>query len=251
MGPRVLYPTPRTAARVRLFCLPHSGAGASVFRPWSAQIDERIEIAAVQLPGREELIGEPPYASLGCLLNDLCAALAGHIDRPYAMFGHSMGARLAFLVTHELHARGARLPERWFFSACPAPSAAPADVSWKLADSELVERLRSLGGTPAAVLDDADLTELLIPVVHADLMVCAGWNEVRRRALAVPIRTFAGSDDRYATPERHLAWDRETSAGCAHSVLAGGHFFLPAALRSVLGIIGADLLAPAPAGEGR
>ena len=118
--PRDPAAPPRLGAAVKLFCLPHAGAGASAYARWPAAFGASVQVHAIQLPGRENRIRETPSIDPDAL----AATLAGSAAGPYALFGHSMGARLAFEVVRRLRAAGAPLPEVLYVSGCRAPDVA-------------------------------------------------------------------------------------------------------------------------------
>ncbi|MCM4083105.1 thioesterase II family protein [Paractinoplanes hotanensis] len=239
----VSHPAPRPEAPIKLFCFPYAGGGASAFRQWAPRL-AGAEVAAVQLPGRENRLGERPIDAMDRLVDALRNGLAAHLDdRPFAFFGHSMGARIAFALTKRLQGAGDRLPVRLFASASPAPWLQVPETAWRQSDDELLAWLTGLGGTPPEVLASPDLMRLMLPTIRADLTVGATWTYRLDQPLPIGIRAFAGTADEYATPERARAWARETAAGCDVTVLDGGHFFVHEKVGEVLDIVDSDLCA--------
>src|SRR5262249_38813267 len=143
---------PRPGARVRLFCLPYAGGGASMYRGFHDALPADIEVCAVQLPGRETRLREPPVADLAKLVPMVADGLGPHLGSRFALFGHSMGATLAFELARELRRRGAGTPVHLFASACPAPHIADTDDTHTLPDEAMIEQLRALGGMSPEVL---------------------------------------------------------------------------------------------------
>ena len=239
----ISVPEPRPQAPVRLFCLPYAGGGASVFRDWPAGLGDRAEVAAVQLPGRENRLPERSLPRMALVLDALEVALAGHHDhRPFALYGHSTGALIAFALAHRLAERGEPMPGKLFVGAAPAPSLRVPEPDWSTrSDQDLVAWLTEMGGTPQRVLDNPDLLGLLLPTIRADLCVGTSWVGPSGARLAVPIRGLAGQTDTHAGPARVRAWAYETDGPCAVSVLPGGHFFIHSALPEVLRIVDSDL----------
>lgn len=152
---------------LRLFCFPHAGGNASFFHPFSARLTPRTEVLAVQYPGRQERFDEPRVEDLHELADLVAAELAAWAEEPFALFGHSMGATLAFEVGSRLHARGAR-PTALFVSGRRAPSV-PAPGSVHLAsDEKLIADMRLLGGTDNRMLDNLELLAVILPAVRSD-----------------------------------------------------------------------------------
>ncbi|MFJ8578240.1 thioesterase II family protein [Micromonospora sp. NPDC093277] len=232
----------RPPAPVRLFCLPYAGGGASVFRRWQEGLGPDVEVLPVQLPGRENRIAEDPHFDIA----DVAAAIASRADRPYAIYGHSMGGRVAFEVVRELRRTGAPLPLRLYVGAARAPHVTAAsffDGLSRVDDAELLRRLADGGGLPVEVLDHPDLVELLLPQLRADFGRVDGYRYLPGEPLPVPIVAFSGVRDRAAAGEHSAAWAEHTAAGFTLHEIDGGHFFLLDQLAELLAAIRADLTA--------
>lgn len=237
------FPSPSPDAEVRLFCLPFAGAGAAAFREWPSAFGPRVEIAAVRLPGREQRIREAPVIDPV----SVSATIAAAIDRPYAIFGHSMGARLAFEVVRELRRTGAPLPLRLYPSGINPPhlpTAGPFAGLSTVPDDELMTRVADGGGVPAEILAVPELFSLFLPVLRADLTWVDDYVYTDGPPLPVPVVAFAGDADPVAPPSRMDGWHRHTSAGFTLHTLPGGHFFLVDNLALLAELIGTDLLNP-------
>lgn len=239
---------PRPHARVRLFCLPNAGVGGSVYRLWASAMPETIEVQAVQLPGRETRFREPALRRIPAVVDGLCAALAGRLDRPFAFFGHSMGAVVASEVARALHARGAAQPSHLFVSAYRPPHL-PAlhPPIHTLSDAEFIAEIqRRYGGIPAAVLQEADLMALLLPGLRADIEALETHLPAARPPLTCPIAVFGGDRDG-VTPLAHLeAWRGETTGPVRVRVFSGGHFYLDPCRAEVIADVAASLSSLSP-----
>ena len=230
----------RPQAPVRLFCLPYAGAGASAFRRWQEAIGPDVEVLPVQLPGRENRINEDPRFDVA----EVAEAIAARADRPYVLYGHSMGGRLGFEVVRELRRTGGPLPLRLYVGGARAPHVtAPGlfDGLSRADDEELLRRLADGGGLPAELFAHPELVELLLPLLRADFGRVDGYRYVPGEPLPVPIVAFSGRDDRAVTREQNAAWAEHTAAGFTLHELAGGHFFLHDQLPELLALIRADL----------
>nr|WP_042180534.1 thioesterase domain-containing protein [Kibdelosporangium sp. MJ126-NF4]CEL14431.1 putative thioesterase [Kibdelosporangium sp. MJ126-NF4]CTQ88796.1 putative thioesterase [Kibdelosporangium sp. MJ126-NF4] len=211
--------------RIRLLCFHYAGGTASMFRTWHTLLPREIEPVAVQLPGRDDRHAEPPYESMADLVPDLVDALSPVLDKPFACYGFSMGARVALALSHELRARDLPLPVKLFVASSAAPALRLPVRGWAEADEGLVAYLRELGGTSPIVFDHPDLLDLFLPTVRADLKVVGTCPVGEREPLGVPIRAFAGAGDTEASPDRMLPWRAETSAEFDLNILPGKHFF--------------------------
>ncbi|RQW85219.1 MULTISPECIES: thioesterase domain-containing protein [Micromonospora] len=232
----------RPEAPVRLFCLPYAGAGASAFRRWASEFGESVDVTPVQLPGRENRITEDPRFSVA----EVADAIASRADRPYAIYGHSMGGRLGFDVVRELRRTGRPLPLRLYVGGARAPhvrTPGPFDGLSQASDDELLRRLGEGGGLPAELLDHPELVELLLPLLRADFGRVDDYRHVPGEPLPVPIVAFAGRTDRAVTRDQNAAWAEHTAAGFTLHELDGGHFFLHDRLPELAALIRADLTA--------
>jgi medium-chain acyl-[acyl-carrier-protein] hydrolase len=224
----VQYWQPRPKARIRLFCFPYAGGGASIFRTWHESLPQEIEICPVQLPGREGRLLEPPFSDLPSLIARLAEALYPLLDRPYAFFGHSMGAILSFELTRYLRREGdSRHPRHLFVSARRAPQVPDLDPpTAHLPEPEFIEELQRLKGTPEAVLQNEELLRLLLPLLRADFTLCENYAYEEDKALACPITAFGGLYDVDVTRQMVAAWREQTSSAFKSRFFNGDHFFL-------------------------
>lgn len=223
----IAYRKPSPQARLRLFCLHYAGGAASAFRGWQAEVPPEIEICPVQLPGRESRLREERLDSVEAVLDALPRALEPYLDLPFAFFGHSMGALLAYELTHRLERDGRSLPARLLLSGRRAPQV-PDDEPpiYDLPDDEFKAELRKLNGTPEAVLEHPELMELLLPVLRADFTLCETYEYEPRAPLPVPISAYGGLSDHKVEREALEAWSERTRGGFKLRMFEGDHFFL-------------------------
>jgi surfactin synthase thioesterase subunit len=215
-------PTPDA---VSLVCLPYAGGSAAVFREWSAELPPSIEPLAVEFPGRGARIGERPFRRVRDLAAAAAEALFSQWRRPYAMFGHSLGALVAFEMLRILERAGTP-PTHLFVSACRAPHLSPtADPIHRLERSALRERLRAWGGIPEPALDP-DVFAIFEPGLRADLEAAETYQCTSVEDRQVPIAGFAGLDDPLAPLHAVAQWSQHTAAEFTMRALPGNHFFL-------------------------
>jgi len=237
-----LVTEPSGDAPFRLFCLPHAGAGASTYRTWSAALSPAgVGVTPVQLPGRENRFGERALDRLEPIVDAVTKTIMPHSDRPFALFGHSMGALIAFEVTRSLRRRGAAPPAHLYVSGRMAPQLREhRPVLHELSDRDLVAELRELGGIHRAVLRNRELLALHLPVVRADLAVNETYRHQPELPLDVPITAFGGDADPKVDESELLAWRTQTAGPFRAQLLPGGHFFLTGSLTQVCARIVSD-----------
>jgi len=224
--------------RFRLFCFPYAGGNAQVFRAWPKDLPSSVEIHAIQLPGRGTRFGEPLLKRMTPLLAAIDDAITPLLDVPYAFFGHSMGALIAYELTRQLRARGKALPKHLFLSGRKAPEETETDPPiHALSTPAFLSELRRYGGVPEAVLQEPDLLNLLLPIVRADFEVIETWQHARDEPLDTPITTFGGVDDHRSSRALLEGWRPLTRGDFAMHILPGGHFFIQSAQPALVGFV--------------
>ncbi|MFI9833539.1 thioesterase II family protein [Streptomyces sp. NPDC051913] len=235
---------PHPDPAMRLFCLPWAGSGALGYGAWRLPADLAAEVWAVQFPGREDRAGETPLRSIASMVDALRVAAEPLLDRPFAFFGHSMGALLAFELARTLRAAGRPAPARLFLSGMRAPDL----PSWRpaasvLDDEALLRRLNEIAGPSASALRDRDVLLWLAPAMRADFAACEGYRYRRQSPLSVPTRLLTARDDAEVRVDEVAAWRRHCAAAAPVRVFEGGHLYLLDRRAEVLALI-ADELAP-------
>lgn len=211
------------AAKLRLFCFPYAGGGASVFRAWAGFLPKDVAVCPVRLPGRESRLSEPAFDSMEKLIPALREAIGPYLDQPFAFFGHSAGATIAFELARSRSARplclfvaGARAPQlRRDHAPPPAPS-----------DEELIEELRRIHGIPQDLLEHREVMQVALPALRADSTLYRNYVYREGPPLTCPIRAYGGIDDERISREHLEAWAVQTTASFQLEMFPGGHFFL-------------------------
>jgi len=216
-------PDRRPGARLQLLCFPHAGGTPAVFRHWAGELPADVELLAARLPGRQSRLTEPAYRDWVALLAELSAVVATAIDRPFALFGHSLGAMICYELARTL--RAVR-PARLLLAACRAPDVpSPLPPVHRLPDVELARGLPLVARIPPEVLADPRMMRLVLPTIRADLTLTESWPPTRPTPLGVPATVFVGRADPVAPPSSARGWSR-FAAPVRVAVLDGDHFFV-------------------------
>ncbi|MFF0587357.1 thioesterase II family protein [Streptomyces sp. NPDC003781] len=225
---RRFHPAPHAGSR--LLCFPHAGGSASAYHALSAAVAGNTEPLIVQYPGRQERLGEPCAERAEEVVAAVLAALPAPADgTPTILFGHSMGALLAFETARRLAAEG-RTPAALFVSGRRGPSLPQRPARRKpvseMSDAELINEIKQLSGTADELLTSPDFLPLLLPPLRADYRIVDNYVYRSAPRLDCPVTVLAGDKDPDVTVEGGRAWESETQAACTLHMLAGGHFFL-------------------------
>ncbi|OKI00986.1 hypothetical protein A6A06_19100 [Streptomyces sp. CB02923] len=221
-------PPGRPAAR--LVCLPHAGGSAGFFFPFSQALAGDLDVLAVQYPGRLERHHEPPLTDIADLAGQVVAALtspAADADGlPLALFGHSLGALVAYEVASELQDRGT--PVKALFVSGRRAAGCPDDIEplHTLDDAAVIDGLRALDGTEDELLSDPDMLRLILPAVRADYRAVATYRHRPRPRLTSPVVALTGDSDSRVSLEQAAAWADHTTGPHELRVFSGGHFYL-------------------------
>ncbi|GAB3033594.1 alpha/beta fold hydrolase [Oleiagrimonas citrea] len=217
-------------ASMRLICFPFAGGSAQAYRDWSNFLPKDIELCAVQLPGREMRQREAPIDNTFDIVDALMPELTPVLDRPFALFGHSMGAIIAFEFARRLQQEGKSSPEALIVSGRVAPHRPLTRAAINhLPREEFIDGLRQLNGTPAEVLEDNDLMSLIEPMLRADLAVHESYEYTDESRLQNDILAFGGLCDPEAGREDVAAWREVTDGSFDMQMMPGDHFFIRSA----------------------
>jgi medium-chain acyl-[acyl-carrier-protein] hydrolase len=228
--------------RMRLFCFPYAGGGVHVFNDWKHMLPDWVQLVPLSLPGRDVRIKEQCLNNLSLLLDELEPTITPYLDRPYAFFGHSMGAQIAYELAHRLAVRDVRMPERLFLSGRVSPTSGyQKDPIHHLPEEELVEKLKKLNGVPTPVLENRELMELVLPVLRADFKLIETWTNDPDKSLDIPITALGGVDDMDVTAERLFRWKDCTNASFDMQLFPGDHFYLRASEAELLARLAYEL----------
>jgi pyochelin biosynthetic protein PchC len=230
----------RGADTSSLVCFPHAGGSAGFYFGLSRALSELTDVVAVQYPGRQDRRREPPLATVDQLADELAGLLVPFAGRPLRLFGHSMGATVAFEVARRLQAAG-REPAGLFVSGRRAPSTHRDERVHLLSDEDLLAEVHALNGTGSAVLDDEELLRLVLPVIRADYRAIESYRFRAGPPLRCPVFAFTGDRDPKAAVDEVLAWRRHTTGRFTSDIFSGGHFFLNEHMPAIINTITAEL----------
>jgi medium-chain acyl-[acyl-carrier-protein] hydrolase len=226
-NPWLANPRPDPRAVVRLFCFPYSGAGASIFYSWPGTLPPLIQVCPVQLPGRGNRLAEPSFIRLLPLVQAAAEALLPYLDKPFAFFGHSMGALVSFELARHLSKQHNLSPVHLFVSGHNAPHIPDREPPiHALPEPEFMAKLRQLNGMRKGVLEDAELMQLVLPILRADFAACETYVYQAASPLECPISALGGLQDEYVTRDGLEAWREQTSASFYLRMFPGDHFYL-------------------------
>lgn len=242
-SPWILRPPGGRDAALRLFCFPYAGGGGSAYMSWARETPCSIEVCAVQLPGREGRLKERPHTRISELIDATFESLEPYLDVPFALFGHSMGALLAFEFARRIRRAGGPAPARLIASGHRGPELPRRYAAIAhLAEPEFIAEIgQRYGGVPDEVLRQPELMALLVPCLRADMTLIEHYRYSEAEPLDCPISAYGGREDPEATESQLSAWRSETRASFTVRQFSGGHFYIRDARKELLAAVCRDL----------
>ncbi len=223
--------------RLRLFCLPYAGGGASIYRLWQQSMPEDIQVCKIQLPGRENRINEQAIDSMEVMIKTLTKQLLAYLDKPFVFFGHSMGAMISYELARYLANYTPFAPYHIFVSACRTPDTLNTQTTYHLSGDEFVESLRQRGGTNEVLLNNKEYMQMVEPTLRADLKLIEQWHHNNINKLDCPITVLGGVNDTLVSPALLKQWNRYTNNVFELKLFDGGHFFINDTSNSIVSIV--------------
>jgi surfactin synthase thioesterase subunit len=227
---------------MRLVCFPHAGGAATAYAPLARALPATIETLALQYPGRQDRLAEPAVESIDELVAAVLPELRPWLDRPFAFFGHSTGAIVAYEVARVLQDEQGLMPVGLIASGRRGPSTHRAEHVHRGGDRSLLREVARLGGTPPELLADEEVQQLMLPALRGDYKAIETYEWRPGPPLDCPIFAVVGEDDPLATESEAAAWRAQTSAGFELHVLPGRHFYLVDQQHEVTALISRMLL---------
>jgi pyochelin biosynthetic protein PchC len=243
---RRLAPTIRPWAR--LICFPHAGGTAAFFRPWRDYLLPDVELYAVQYPGRLDRITDACVDEMNPMAESVTRALQPLLDRPVALFGHSLGAAIAYEVARRISARSPRALTRLFVSGRTAPDRQRPSAKHLADDDALWDDIERLGGTSPEVLADPEMRRTFLPALRSDYRLSELYRPGPGPLLECPVTALLGEQDSEVEPAEAASWAGVTRADFSIHTFPGGHFYLISRLPEVIGEIMRRLAGAVPPG---
>ncbi len=228
----VVAPRPRPESQVRIYCFPFAGAGVSAFRGWFDAFDEGVEVCCIRPPGRETRHREASISNVVDLAQGIAGEMMGGLDRPYLLYGHSLGSLVAFETARLLRSWGAPLPEYLLVGASRSPQLPRIHppIDRHLSDEEFFREVhRRYDSVPRQILDDAEIRELVAPGLRADIHAFETYCYRESTPIESPICAFGGTMDPFVSPQALDAWRAHTAGAFTLEMVPGGHLFLQTA----------------------
>lgn len=229
----------KPAARINLFCFHHAGGAASYYRQWPGVLSAQVQLIPVQMPGRETRHGEPFATSLAEMVNELLQYKTVFADKPYAIFGHSLGALFGFELAKALTEREGLPPRFLVSSGHGAPRRQPAEEKLHLLpDTRFISRMREkYGGISDEVMNSPELLQFLLPRFRADIGIAEQHVSGKSASLCFPVVVLHGRGDSSVAAEDLAAWQNETLAKIRIHEFEGDHFFIESSASQVIGVL--------------
>ncbi|RJE85176.1 thioesterase [Paenibacillus sp. 1011MAR3C5] len=242
-SPWLHIPKPNPGARLRLVCFPYAGGSATIYREWPAALSPEIEVVAIQLPGRGNRFMDKPVGDLDAIIKPMLATLTPYLeDKPFVLFGHSMGAMLAYESAKRLESALPGRLKHLFASAFRSVQLPRTDHGrYLLSNAELKEELRKLNGTPEALLQNDELMELYLPTIRADMQLCDTYSYEASSPLGCGLTVFGGVSDSDIPQEDLQAWESQAGEAFELHMLPGDHFFIHSESRQLLQLLARKL----------
>ena len=228
-----------------LICLPFAGSAASFYRAWKPLAPESLDILPIQLPGREERFVEAFHTDAATAADEAYDQISGQLESGprVAVFGHSLGAILAFELARRIERSHRPELSGLFVSGSPGPWTGRTRRATGLSDDEFVARVRSFAGYSHPVLDNPEMRDLLLPLLRADVQMHEDYRPGSREPLASPVVALRGREDELVDHEQILQWSESTTGAFDTATFDGGHMYLTDGAAELLAAIAGRLTA--------
>jgi len=211
---------------IQIICLPYAGGNRLSYKLYNSFVPDHVTLHTIDYPGHGARLKETPLLNLHDIAKDAYQQIQHLLQAPYVIYGHSMGARVGYLLTREIQLQQRPLPEQLFFSGSEAPII-PSPHSGKhlLSQRDFFKALHDMGGMPKEVLQQQDLLAFFEPVLRADFKAVSDYRHQPSLLLDLPITVMAGTEEA-VSPADLLPWQQETQQAVEIHFFDGGHFFI-------------------------
>lgn len=211
---------------IRLLTFPFAGGNKYSYQPWEAHADPRIEMMHFEGPGRGDRFRETRLEDMEDVVEDYWRQINGFLDRPFALYGHSMGGMVSFLLTKRIVAEGYRAPEHVFISGRVPPTwQDEGDQLWQRDKAGFWEGIKAYGGSPEALLQHPDLMDLYEPMIRSDLKALYSYNHNDTSKIEPPVTVLLGSREK-VTMQSAKDWQLECTKPIQVKQFEGNHFWI-------------------------
>lgn len=225
-------------ASIRLFCFHHSGGGASTYYPWRDYLSFHIEMISIQLPGRENRFTEPLNNNVQDIAFQLSEKFFIYKDKPFFVFGHSLGGLIAFEFIKAVNQLYSLYPRHMIVSAIKAPHLPLRRKNLSQLDNNTLKKeLKIYNGIDERILNDTDLLELFLPIIRNDFSIYENYSFLDVGPLPCDLLVLSGDQDQTVNQEEILAWSKYTTGKFEHMSFSGKHFFIKDHKEKLLEII--------------
>jgi medium-chain acyl-[acyl-carrier-protein] hydrolase len=214
----------------------------AAFRAWPDYLPHNVEVHVLEMPGREAKLRLPSFVRIEPLVRASRDAIKEYMDRPFAFFGHSMGALVSFEFARLLRRENAGAPRALFVSGRVPPQLPSDPPTYNLPEDEFIEELRRIGGTPEDVLGHPELLPLVLPTIRSDFELCQTYEYVHEPPFNFPITAFGGLNDQFVPREEIDQWRDQTTGPFQLRMFPGDHFFLHSSQPLLLQTLSRDLV---------
>lgn len=223
--------------KIRLYCFSFAGGTAQIYHSWTKYVDAAIELVPIEFSGRGRRFSQPLFTNLVDMVEDVFSIIQPDIDqKPYMIFGHSMGSLIAYELSKKLIQSGNQGPLHIFFSGRSSPNQPPKKKRYQLSDEELKKEIFQFGGTPIELLDDPGFISLFLPIIRADMKAVETYpTEDKITPLHCKISIFNGKQDHLVTNLEE--WNHYTTKEIEYQFFEGGHFYLHDQAKEVVDVV--------------
>jgi medium-chain acyl-[acyl-carrier-protein] hydrolase len=231
-------------SKLRLFCFPYAGGATYSYSSWDSLLPQEIEVCPVELPGRAGRMREPAARNIRSLVKSMGAALLPGMDRPFAFYGHSMGALISFELARELRRSHQLQPVHMFVSSCLPPHSPRRreKVTYNLPEPQFIEELRRFNGIPSEVQEHSEeLMQLTMPLLRADFEACQTYEYIAEPMLECPLTVVGGLEDKGLSRSDLEEWRGHTTSACTVRMVSGDHLFINTSQTWILRLLAEEL----------